>query len=178
VTAESDWLELVRAESGYVEARRRLFAGDPTPVLRRGLGTGAPNTTDRRLAITVLEEFGGIRPDVVQDLLPELFELTLGMHANSAQVRRIIARLDGVILAAALGPLVEAFLREGERDAQEYWGLMALLDEAGLDTLRDEVIARAATHADRDVRAESRAWATEVANRSGTSTAAWPGDGE
>lgn len=172
VTAESDWLELVRAESAYVDARRRLFEGDPTAVLRRGLGTGAPSATDRRLAIAVLEEFGGTRPDVVRDLVPELFELSLGMHANSTRVRRIVARLGSVTLEAELAPVVEEFLRDGDRDAQEYWGLMALLDETGVHALRDEVITRAASHPDRDVRAESRAWATEVGNRNGTSTSA------
>lgn len=39
VTAESDWHELVRAESAYVEARRRLFEGDPTPVATAGTWT-------------------------------------------------------------------------------------------------------------------------------------------
>jgi hypothetical protein len=165
VTAEADWHALLRAESDYVNARVLLFEGDPAPVLRKGLGTGATSATDRRLAIRVLEEVGGSRPDVVRDLLPELFELTLGMHANSARVWRVIVRLDTADLAAALAPLVDGFLADPDRDAQEYWGLIALLDEATLRDARDAVLVAASASDGSDTRQVGQSWTADLNGR-------------
>jgi hypothetical protein len=133
---DNAWEDLVRAHREYLDARTRLFAGHPTPHLRKALAFALPTPTGRDAALQALREVGVTRPDVVAELVPELFELALGLDYRSGWVRQMMVKLEPSVLEMQLAPIVGQFLEDESRDASDYWGLMELLDKAGLVTLR------------------------------------------
>ncbi|BCY13635.1 hypothetical protein [Actinoplanes sp. L3-i22] len=149
----------------YLEARSRLFEGDPTPPLREALTFAYPTPAGRDAALQVLDEFDMTRPDVVLALVPQLLELALGLDYRSGKVRQMIARLEPAASEKALTPIVVGFLEDGSREAADYWGLIELLDKVGLVKMRKKVIAAAACSADEDTRITARQWNEQLKNR-------------
>ena len=160
------WEDLVGSHRSYLEARTKLFAGDPTPQLRRALAFALPTPAGRDTALQVLREVGVTRPDVVIELVPELFELALGLDYRSGWVRQLMAKLEPAALEARLAPIVDRFLGDESRDASDYWGLIELLDQSRLVTRRDEVIDAALGSADSDTRLMAQKWIEQIRERS------------
>ena len=163
---EDAWEDLVGAHREYLEARTRLFAGDPTPQLRRALAFALPTPPGRDAALQVLREVGATRPDVVAELVPELFELALGLDYRSGWVRQMVAKLESSVLEPRLAPIIDQFLEDKSRDASEYWGLIELLDRAALVAARTAVIDAALRSADSDTRLMAQKWMERLRGRS------------
>jgi hypothetical protein len=159
------WEDLVRAHREYLDARARLFAGDPTPQLRRALAFALPIPAGRDAALQALREVGVTRPDIMAELVPELFELALGLDHRSGWVRQMLAKLEPAILETRLAPIVQQFVEDESRDASEHWGLIELLDTAGLVATRAKVIDSALRSTDSDTRLMAQKWVEQLNER-------------
>lgn len=131
-------------EHAYDSGLKALLAGDPVPVLRSALTIGDTTPSDQRLAFRVVKDAARTRLDVIEALVPQLFEFALGVNRWwSEEIRRILSRLDRETFARRLAPLVDSFLADEDREPADYRGLISLLHRGNAVSLRDRVVAAA-----------------------------------
>jgi hypothetical protein len=116
------------AEQDRVTARERLLGSDVGPVLRESLRAGRGSLA----VLDLLRDVGTDRPDVVQSLLPELYECCLSVNKPGVWGREVVSTLAGsVAVHDELAPLVERTLVAEVTDVLAMRALVMLLDDLG-----------------------------------------------
>jgi hypothetical protein len=131
---EADHLRFVaeerlrEVEQDRAAARQRLLGSDVVPVLRESLRTGRGSLA----VLDLLRDVGTDRPDVVQSLLPELYECCLSVNKPGIWGREVVSALAGsVAVHDELAPLVERTLVDEVTDVLAMRALVMLLDDLG-----------------------------------------------
>ncbi|MEV2217576.1 hypothetical protein AB0H86_40175 [Streptomyces sp. NPDC050997] len=115
-------------EQDRTAARERLLGSDVAPVLRDSLRTGRGSLA----VLDLLRHVGADRPDIVQSLLPELYECCLSVNKPGVWGREVISSLAGsVAVHDELAPLVERTLIDEVTDVLAMRALVMLLDDLG-----------------------------------------------
>ncbi|WP_405608352.1 hypothetical protein [Streptomyces sp. NBC_00076] len=131
---EADHLRFVaeerlrEVEQDRAAARQRLLGSDVVPVLRESLRTGRGSLA----VLDLLRDVGTDRPDVVQSLLPELYECCLSVNKPGIWGREVVSALAGsVAVHDEIAPLVERTLVDEVTDVLAMRALAMLLDNLG-----------------------------------------------
>ncbi|WSQ07150.1 hypothetical protein OG604_05060 [Streptomyces sp. NBC_01231] len=136
-------------EQDRAAARQRLLGSDVVPVLRESLRTGRGSLA----VLDLLRDVGTDRPDVVQSLLPELYECCLSVNKPGIWGREVVSALAGsVAVHDELAPLVERTLVDEVTDVLAMRALVMLLDDLGDAALMTRWRRAALASPDVDVR--------------------------
>lgn len=118
--------------------RQRLALTEPTPAGQ-----------DEALRFVTGPEAGD---DLVVALAPELFEWSLGDNYRCERVRLAFLRLDSETFRRVLGPLIDGFLVDDQRDGWDYAGLVSLLMRRAETDLFENVLNAAERSTDEQIR--------------------------
>jgi len=131
---EADHLRFVaeerlrEVEEDRAAARERLLGSDVVPVLRESLRSGRGSLA----VLDLLRHVGTDRPDIVQSLLPELYECCLSVNKPGVWGREVVSSLAGsVAVHDELAPLVGRTLVDEVTDVLAMRALVMLLDDLG-----------------------------------------------
>jgi hypothetical protein len=139
------WEELVLAEEAYIARRMELFSSGAEAQLRLALGSPRGVGTALRVLVDAPLE-------LVMNLFDVLFVLAVTTHSQVGLARTVLGRLDRGWLASALQPSVEEWLVRPELGWEGYRRLAELLSFLEQRSLLTEVVRRAASSDDDDVR--------------------------
>lgn len=134
------WKTLDRATDSYIRAGDVVLTDKAVETLREMLGSGQ----GRHTALRLIGDRAPERPELVRELMPELFAAALGINPFAARARFILAGLHPAARDSLLEPLVS---REIANPDPERWdhlrGLAMLLEQIDrmdmLEFLKDAV---------------------------------------
>jgi hypothetical protein len=137
---DKTWKALERATDSYVRAVDQVLAGKPVETLREVFASGQGH----RIALRLINDRASERPELIQELLPEIFDAALDDGPYGARARHILAGTPAHLRDPGLEPLVT---REIANPDPERWaqlrGLAVLLEQIGrldmLEFLKDAV---------------------------------------
>ncbi|CAM3770139.1 hypothetical protein KIPE111705_24210 [Kibdelosporangium persicum] len=139
--ADKAWKALERATASYREAGDAVLAGaDPVETLRAIFASGRSHHT----AVRLIGDRAADRPELVQALLPELFDTALGESPIAARARYILAGLRADMRDPQLEALASREIADPDPDRwEELRALAVLLEQVGrldiLEFLKDAV---------------------------------------
>lgn len=119
--------------------------------LREQLALNGPTPPGREEALRAVTG-----PDATEDLIaavaPELFEWVMGSNYRCERARLALLRLDNTTFRRVLGPLVDAFVADDQRDAWDYAGVLSLLKRRPEAGLSEQVLEAGTQSPDADIR--------------------------
>ncbi|MBE1470563.1 hypothetical protein [Kibdelosporangium phytohabitans] len=134
------WEALGRADEAYGATRDAVLRDEPVGRLREAFASGSGD----RLALRFLGYIAPTRPDIVQELIPELFDYCLGMDPYATRARYLLAGLRPDQRDSRLEPLVSARVADPDPESDtELRALAMTLEQIGrldwLERLKDAV---------------------------------------
>ena len=128
--ADKAWKALERATDSYLRAGDLVLTDKAVETLRERLGASDPT------ALRLIGDRAPDRPELVRELMPELFAAALGITPYAARARFVLAGLHPAARDSLLEPLVS---REIANPDPERWdelrGLAMLLEQIGRDDM-------------------------------------------
>ncbi|WP_406631890.1 hypothetical protein [Amycolatopsis sp. WGS_07] len=99
-------------------------------------------------------------PDATEGLIaavaPELFEWVMGTNYRCERARLALLRLDDATFRRVLGPLVDAFVADDQRDAWDYAGVLSLVKRRPETGMAAQVLDAGSRSPDADIRVTAR----------------------